>query len=129
MKSTVPAETLKDDILKRAIKRALKQKGIDLDACKARFASKNMLFNFKSVIRGNTRLSMLLFDRGAEALSLKYTILLEEAGGEIVGKELTEPIAISSDELYDRSLTGADEEFYDMTEPDSEIESFTEEEE
>lgn len=106
--SNIPPEDINDDILKRGIKRALLKKGIDLDQCRARFFSKNMLFNFKSVIRGDNRLSMLLFERGTEALNLKYTIILEEAGGEIVGKPLTEPICISSEDVYDTSLVGTD---------------------
>ena len=106
--SNIPPEDISDDLLKRAIKRVLLKKGIDLDQCRARFASKNMLFNFKSVLRGDNRLSMLLFERGTEALNLKYTIILEEAGGEIIGKPLTEPISISSEDVYDTSLVGTD---------------------
>lgn len=106
--SNIPPEDVNDDVLKRAIKRVLLAKGIDLDQCRARFASKNMLFNFKSVLRGDNRLSMLLFERGTEALNLKYTIILEEAGGEIIGRTLTEPIKISSDDVYDTSLVGTD---------------------
>lgn len=104
--SNIPPESKEDDILKRAMKRALLQKGIDIDQCRARFASKNMLFNFKSVLRGDNRLSMLLFERGTEALNLKYTIILEEGGGELVGRTLKEPIIISSDEVFDTSLMG-----------------------
>ena len=118
VRSNIPPETPDDDILKRAMKRALLAKGIDIDQCRARFASKNMLFNFKSVLRGDSRLSMLLFERGTEAMNLKYTIILEEAGGEIVGRQLTEPITISTDETFDASLVGADYDFDDDEEED-----------
>lgn len=106
--SNIPPEDVNDDLLKRAIKRVLLSKGIDLDQCRSRFASKNMLFNFKSVLRGDNRLSMLLFERGTEALNLKYTVILEEAGGEIIGRPLKEPIIISSEDCYDTSLVGTD---------------------
>ena len=84
-----------DDVLKRAIKLALKAKNIDLDSCKDRFTDKNALFNFKQVIRNsNTKLSILLFERGCEALGLKYRIILEEANPhEIIGTPLDSPEA------------------------------------
>lgn len=102
--STIPPESTEDDILKRLVKRAFIAKGLDIDQCRSRFISKNTLFNFKSVIRGDMKLSMLLFDRGMDALNLKYTIILEEAGGELVGKELADPIIISSEDVYDTFL-------------------------
>lgn len=84
-----------DDVLKRAIKLVLKAKNVDLDACKDRFTDKNALFNFKQVIRKpNTKLSILLFERGCEALGLKYRIILEEANpNEVIGTSLNSPEA------------------------------------
>lgn len=102
--SVIPPESLEDDVLKKLIKRAISAKGIDLDQYKVRFASKNMLFNTKQVLRGSNRLSMLLFDRCAEAFNLKYTIILEEAGGEVVGMPLTNEIVLSSDDVYDANI-------------------------
>lgn len=102
--TSIPDENMDDDILKKAIKRALKMKGVDLDQCRARFVSKNMLFNTKQVLRGPNKLSMLLFDRCAEAMNLKYTIVLEETGLEQVGRALDEPIVISSQDMYDANL-------------------------
>ena len=75
-----------------------------------RFASKNMLFNTKQVLRGPNRLSMLLFDRCTEALNLKYTIIIEEGGGEIIGHPLEEPIIISSQDYIDMNIIPNDEE-------------------
>ena len=103
-KMFIPDVTERDDILKRAIKFALKAKNIDLDACRDRFGDKNQLFNFKSVIKrdnndedngkGSGRLSILLFERGCEALGLKYSIILEEAdSNETVGISLNDPEA------------------------------------
>lgn len=99
--SMIPDESPDDDILKKVIKRALKNKGIDLDQHEVRFASKNMLFNTKQVLRGPTKLSMMLFDRCAGALNLKYTIIVEEAGGETIGYPLKDKIVISSHDTYD----------------------------
>lgn len=90
-----------DDILKRLIKKALIEKGIDIDQYKHRFVDKNALFNFKQVVKGDNKLSMLLFDRGCEALNLKYRIVIEECDSEnYVGAALTGPIQASSEETY-----------------------------
>ena len=51
-----------DDILKRIAKKALIAKNVDLDRYKDRFKDKNALFNFKQVIRGDNKLSILIFD-------------------------------------------------------------------
>ena len=102
--SSIPPETLDDDILKKLIKRAIIKKGVDLDQYKVRFASKNMLFNTKQVLRGPNRLSMLLFDRCAEALNLKYTIIIEEAGGETIGHPLNDTLIISSQDVFNANI-------------------------
>ena len=102
--STIPPESLDDDILKKLIKRAISKKGVDLDQYRVRFASKNMLFNTKQVLRGPNRLSMLLFDRCTEALNLKYTIILEEAGGETIGHPLDDELIISSQDVFDANI-------------------------
>lgn len=102
--SSIPPETLDDDILKKLIKRAIIRKGVDLDQYKVRFASKNMLFNTKQVLRGPNRLSMLLFDRCTEALNLKYTIILEEAGGETIGHPLDDSLVISSQDVFNANI-------------------------
>lgn len=94
-----PEETDTDDILKRMIKRVLKAKGVDIDAYKSRFADKNALFNFKQVIKGNGKLSMLLFERGCNALNLKYTITVEEIDMDhTIGDPLKRPIVLSSED-------------------------------
>lgn len=91
-----------DDILKRIAKMALIQKNVDLDRHKDRFKDKNALFNFKQVIRGDNKLSILIFDRGCEALNLKYSIVIEEKDPDnFVGTKLMEPIVVSSEDTYD----------------------------
>lgn len=100
-KAYCPEITENDDVLKRLMKKAIIDKGIDIDRFKARFVDKNALFNFKQVLKGDNRLSMLLFDRGVEAFNLKYTIILEEANtGANIGAPLAEPIIVTSDDTH-----------------------------
>lgn len=100
-KAFCPEITENDDVLKRLMKKAILDKGIDIDRFKARFVDKNALFNFKQVLKGDNRLSMLLFDRGVEAFNLKYTIILSEANtGTTIGAHLAEPIIVTSDDTH-----------------------------
>ena len=100
----LPSVNTNDDILKRIIKKALIEKGIDLDQYKNRFIDRNALFNFKSSIKKDEcKLSMLLFDRGCEALNLKYTITLEEKDpSTAIGNSLSGKITANSDDTFDR---------------------------
>lgn len=97
-----PDELDTDDILKRAIKRALAAKRVDIEGCRKRFPDKNALFNFKQVVKSPTsRLSMLLFERGCAALNLKYTVTVEEIDPDkCVGAKLETPIQICSEDTY-----------------------------
>lgn len=91
-----------DDMLKRILKLVLQEKETDLDQYKDRFTNKNELFNFKQVVKGGSRVSILVFDRGIHALNLKYTIIVEEKDPKHpVGKALTKPIVISSEDTYE----------------------------
>lgn len=104
-KAYCPEITVNDDVLKRLMKMAIIDKGIDIDRFKARFVDKNALFNFKQVLKGDNRLSMLLFDRGVEAFNLKYTIILEEANpNNAIGAPLSAPIIVTSEDTHE--LTG-----------------------
>lgn len=90
-----------DDILKRVLKTVLLEKNVDLDRYKDRFRNKNELFNLKQVIRGKNKVSILIFDRGCDALNVKYTIKVEErSDDDVVGTKLTNPIIISSEDTY-----------------------------
>lgn len=95
-----PVITEHDDILKRAIKAALIAKDIDIDQHKSRFSDKNALFNFKQVVKSpDSKLSILLFERGCNALNLKFTITVEEEDPDMeIGKRLATPIVVSSDD-------------------------------
>lgn len=98
----LPSLSNNDDILKRLIKKALIEKNIDIDHYRHRFIDKNALFNFKQVIKGDNKLSMLLFDRGCEALNLKYTIIIDEIDPETpIGEKLHGPITASSEDTFD----------------------------
>lgn len=97
-----PVLSKDDDILKRAAKLALIKKNVDLDKYKNNFTNKNELFNFKQVIRNGKKLSILIFNRGIEALNLKYELVISEKGDtNIVGTKLEEPIVVSSEDTYD----------------------------
>ena len=98
----LPTINIDDDILKRVIKKAMQEKRINIDAYKTRFPDKNALFNFKQVIKGDGKLSMLLFDRAMEAFNLKYTIIIEEANPEsiVIGLPIEGTITDSSDAEY-----------------------------
>lgn len=97
----IPAISAEDDILKRAIKSALLEKNIDIDQYKHRFVDKNALFNFKQVVKGSSKLSMMLFERGCQALNLKYTIIIEELDPDTnIGLRLDNPIVVSSEDTY-----------------------------
>lgn len=90
-----------DDILKRVLKTVLLEKNVDLDRYKDRFRNKNELFNLKQVIRGKNKVSILIFDRGCDALNVKYTIIVEEkSDDDVVGTKLKDPIIISSEDTY-----------------------------
>lgn len=113
-KAYCPEITEDDDILKRLMKQVIISKGIDIDRYKARFVDKNALFNFKQVLKGNNRLSMLLFDRGVEAFNLKYTIIIEEGPGTPIAAPLTEPLIVSSEDTH--ALNGKTMKLEEMNE-------------
>lgn len=100
-KHFIPEISNEDDILKRALKLALKAKCVDIDNCKDNFSDRNALFNFKSVMKGDGRLSILLFDRGCEALGLEYYVVLCE-------KDANHPIGASLDSPDAAENIGAD---------------------
>lgn len=102
-KMYIPTIKTSDDILKRLLKQAMRDKYVDIDQCKSRFVDKNALFNFKQAIKkDDTKVSMLLFDRGCEALNLVYTITLEEVDPDnAIGTPLKGPIICKSSDSYD----------------------------
>lgn len=101
-KSFITPVSPSDDILKRLMKEAISAKGVTIDGFRDGFIDKNALFNFKQVIKGSNKLSMLLFDRGAAALNLKYSIILEDKDpSKPVGRALVTPLIASSEDTYE----------------------------
>ncbi len=101
--SYIPKVEMDDDCLKRLIKMALLAKGVDLDQCKMCFSDKNALFNFKQVLKTpDSRMTIKIFERGVDALNLAYDITIREANPDgTVGKALSGPITVSSDDTYE----------------------------
>lgn len=99
--SIIPDITTDDDILKRCIKAILKDKDIDIDSYKSRFINKNELFNLKQVLRGPKNITIMLFDRFINMANLKYTIIIEEAGDDCIGRPLSGPICVSTDDYVE----------------------------
>ena len=97
----VPSVTARDDILKRLSKKFLLAKNVDLDQCRINFVDKNSLFNYKQVLKSMNRLSMMLFQRGTDALHLRFYIVVEEVDpAHPVGDALQKPIIVCSDDTY-----------------------------
>lgn len=97
-----PEITEQDDILKLAAKKALIVKKVDLDRYKDRFPNKNTLFNLKQVFRGNSPLSMKIFNRFIDALNMTYDIILKDKNpNDVIGEKLDDPIVVSSEETYE----------------------------
>lgn len=97
-----PTLSVSDDMLKRISKLILLNKNVDLDKYKDRFSNKNELFNYKQVMKGDNRFSILIFNRGCDALNMKYTIIVEEKDpNNCIGEPLKEPIIVSSEDTYD----------------------------
>ena len=98
--SFLPEITRNDDPLKRLIKTAIIVKKVNIDSCKGRFADRNALFNFKSVMKSDATLSMLLFMRALDALNLDMQITLVERDKDFsIGVSLDDPEAKASLEM------------------------------
>lgn len=110
-KTFIPEIQESDKLLKRILKMAIREKGIDIDQCQNQFPDKNARFNFKSVMRSSTsQLSWLLFERGAEAFNLRYAIVITDADPEhVVGEPLKKPLIVSSDDTFSMSVGDMDE--------------------
>lgn len=92
-----------DDILKRLIKMAFNLKGLTIEDCSEGFPEKNMRFNYKAAItKDGGELSIKYFNRGIDALKLKYTIIIEEENpNDPMGLKLDEPIIMSSTDTHE----------------------------
>lgn len=98
----VPAVTPLDDILKRIMKMTMRAKNLTFDQIRYCFPDKNQVFNFKQIINGEHKLSMMIFIRTLEALNLKCVITIEEINPDkSVGKALEKPITVSSEDTFE----------------------------
>lgn len=91
----------RDNILLRGMKEVFRRKNIDLKQCVDRFPNKHALTNFKQTMTSpdKNNLTILLFDRGADALNLKYTLIIEDKDGDLcIGDHLVEPVIVSSED-------------------------------
>jgi hypothetical protein len=88
----IPDISINDDPFKRALKEAIITKGIDIDSIKDRFSDRNAVFNFKSVMKGDNKVSTLIFERGCEAFGLGYCIILfDKDKNNIIGHPIDNP--------------------------------------
>lgn len=90
-----------DNILNRGMKEVFRRKNIDLKQCVDRFPNKHALTNFKQTMTSPDKknLTILLFDRGVEALNLKYTLIIEDKDGDLcIGDKLVHPVIVSSED-------------------------------
>lgn len=91
---SIPEISATDDTLKEALKAACLVKGISVDSVKDRFSDRNAVFNFKQVMKGDGKFSILLFDRGCDAFNLGYYITLVDKDPEHpIGRPLNTPEA------------------------------------
>lgn len=79
------------------------EKEFDIDNNKAGFKDKNALFNFKQVVKSeDAKVSILIFQRGMEAMGLEYDIVIRENNPDkAIGKALVMPIKVSSDDTFE----------------------------
>lgn len=98
-----PEITVDDDILKRILKMLFIEKEIEIDNYKDRFPDKNALFNFKQVMKNpKARVTMKIFERACDVVGVEYLIVLREKENEkSIGKPLSAPITVSSEDTYE----------------------------
>lgn len=84
-----------DDFLKRAVKQVIIDKGINLKNYKDKFP-KNGLNNFRSGLDGETKLTTPKFETWMEIMGCKFTLIVEDNGGDPYNS-LNEPIIIKSE--------------------------------
>ena len=96
-----PTISPNDDILKRLLKMLLLVKCVDLDQNKDQFSDKNALFNFKQVLKGDGKVSFLIFNRGCDALKIGFKIIAYELDPQHpIGKALEEDLVVDSEDSH-----------------------------
>lgn len=101
-----------DNILLRGMKEVFRRKNVDIRACEDRFPNKHALTNFKQTMTSPDKknLTILLFDRGIEALNLKYTLIIEDRDADLsIGERLIEPVIVCSEDTIPVSKMAEEE--------------------
>lgn len=80
----VPTIDESDDFLKKIIKRAILEKGIDINRLKYRMNTKYGLPNMKTSLQNKTKMSTVYFMQWAELLGIDFTIAIEDNGTDTI---------------------------------------------
>lgn len=84
-----------DDPLKKIIKSAIINKGIDINRLKCKLPEKYALTNLKSALIGKTKMSISVFQTWCGLLELDFTFTVSDNGNDSINP-LNEPITIST---------------------------------
>ena len=91
----VPEIQPDDDPLKKIIKSAIINKGIDINRLKCKLPEKYALTNLKSALIGKTKMSISVFQTWCGLLELDFTFTVSDNGNDSINP-LLEPITIST---------------------------------
>lgn len=91
----VPEIRPDDDPLKKIIKSAIINKGIDINRLKCKLPEKYALTNLKSALIGKTKMSISVFQTWCGLLELDFTFTVSDNGNDSINP-LSEPITIST---------------------------------
>lgn len=101
-KTFCPKIDVNDDILKRITKEIIIEKDIDIDQIRDRFRDKNTVFNYKQVVKGDGKMSWMIFERGLEAYNLVAVLTVVEADPNFtIGTRLEKPISARTDDTFE----------------------------
>lgn len=78
----VPTYKDTDDFLKKLIKTAIVEKGVDIARLKYKMPEKYILPNMKAALNGDTKMSVLYFITWAELLGLDFMVVLNDNGSD-----------------------------------------------
>ena len=76
----VPIDKESDDFLKKIIKTAIKEKGIDISRLKYKMDEKYILPNMKAALQNDTKMSVAYFTIWCELLGLSFSVQVTDNG-------------------------------------------------
>lgn len=122
----VPTISETDDFLKKVVKWAIIQKGIDINRLKGKIPEKYQLLNMKAALQGSTKMSVLYFMSWMNLLGLDFNITISDSGEDTLNP-LKDPLIYQSDRdnvsmLRDGVLVDIDTGKYNKEEGDEEDE-------